>query len=123
MKLSQLFAASGLVVTALSASSGAQAQDYQGGRWAYGDQRGPGWNGDPRYDEREWHGDRAEWDRPHYRPEYRPIPPAYYAAAPRAYRSPSYRIYHRVAVRPVYHRPAGRCWYEYRPRYRVRVCR
>ncbi|MEP7008217.1 MAG: hypothetical protein ABI810_19720, partial [Sphingomonas bacterium] len=90
-----IFAATGLVVAAMTASTSAEAQ-----RW-HGD-GGRGW-----HDDRGWHGDRG-WrgDRGWH--------------GDRGYRGYRHRPYWRRAD---YGWRYPRCWTEWRRHHRVRICR
>ena len=54
MKIPHIFAATGLVVAAMTASTSAEAQSWHG-------DRGHGWHGD-----RGWHGRGGYWHRPYW---------------------------------------------------------
>lgn len=97
MKIPHIFAATGLVVAAMTASTSAEAQRWHGdGGRGWHDDRGwqgdRGWRGD-----RGWHGDRGGYGYRGYR--HRP----YWRHADYGWRY--------------------RCWTEWRWHHRVRICR
>lgn len=106
MKISHVFAATGLAVASLTISTSADAQRWgghggggwhdHGGRGDYGRGGGRGWD-------RGWHGYRGGWDGPRYRP-YRP-----------------YRWRGGYGWYGGWYGP--QCWIEWRYGYRVRICR
>jgi len=95
MKIPHIFAATGLVVAAMTASTSAEAQRWHGDDGWHGDR---GWLGD-----RDWRGDRG-WGRDHYWGHDRGWHRGYWRRADYGWRYP-------------------RCWTEWRWHHRVRICR
>ncbi|GAA0295654.1 hypothetical protein GCM10009087_01750 [Sphingomonas oligophenolica] len=95
MKISHIFAATGLMVAAMTASTSATAQEWRGdhGRWHHDYDRGwdRGWDHGR---DRGWH-DRRYWHGPRWRPA--------------RYHGYGWRYPH--------------CWTEWRWHHRVRICR
>ena len=102
MKISHIFAATGLAVASLTISTSADAQRWDGQRGGWNDRgyrgdHGRGW--DRGWERRGYRGYRGDWHGPRYRP---------------------YR-HHRWRGGYGWYGP--RCWTEWRYGYRVRICR
>lgn len=66
MKISHIFAATGLMVAAMTASTSADAQQWHGDRDRSHYDHGRGWGHDRGWHDRGWH-DRGYWHGPRWR--------------------------------------------------------